>query len=773
MNQYDMETKSTPEAATDTVEGAGIKPLACQDTDAIPGQEWGGVDDHALQTMVRQLCDFRKHVGALETDSETIRHELHAICMVLVVGPQELGMEWTASPLLDRIRDILSSAVSDEVPEAQVCDLWLACAAGIAGEDAAERFAALAAQPLWEPVATLAWRALAFFGYRERLCTLLPPDGELSPWQADALLDASLPATYPADFCDHVATTSENLVSASLMNRWRVLIDQECRLARGGSEGVSESDLAQIAKACPDHAACDYEQAVARRLATRAVAALVRYRLGVKRGDEGALSAFPADLLPAWEHAYLRGLVCWLAGDLKAAGASLEKSLALNPNQTCVKLALAAIPGHFTATEALRVLGDAGGTRELCMARAAMLARLRRYEDAEKALQEAQADASLEEPIRFTWAGATEARRFRRDALQTALAEKRGEWTEAERYWRQAAKTGQRETLTLTRQLFAAARELQTAPRASESRRLERARRERDRLWHRIGAPPLSGSGSFFRGIVARDEHPDRARRDLRALLNRVAWVETEKRVGGGRLVAMGDGLAQLGCSDDAAKAYALAEEAGDSRAAARLALLRVCAAFGPQPENMATAVEEAAAIMTDSPWPFWLGAVGCLTEGDALSARKWTERAAALQTNNGLCDLLRRVADRIEGAPCSLPETAFRFLRSSALTQAMLRLLLSENDLASRLAAFLSVVGEQGMEYCPIDPGAVVAYRVSELCAQGEWQTADAVLESLAKTGAIADSFWKPYIRCRQALASALKGQLTEAEDLLENAIS
>ena len=506
------------------------------------------------------------------------------------------------------------------------------------------------------------------------------------------------------------------------------------------------------------------------RLSGRAAAALVRYRLGKGRGDEGILDAFPASLLPAWELEYLRGLVMWRVGDVPAAKGRLERALELNPHQGMIRLALAALPFGGCPDHALEILDVEDPSREALLARAALLARSQRYDAAEEALQSSDSEQAPCEPLRATWAMAVSDREFRRAALRSALAESRGEWSAAECAWREACKDKRRGSLAMSRQLFAATSELGLAPAGEDSRRIHRVRRERERVYRQIGKRPVVGTEMFFRGVAVKASDPTQSERDLISLSRRHSWVDSEQSVGGGRLVALGDELAQLGRFDGAAVAYEHAASSGADGLDSRLALCKLCLAIdgAADADAIGSALAVAAEGMPESPFPFVIAAAGLLMNGQAEASSARIDRAVELGASESLCESLRAIGNIVRGTPHPLAESVLRALHASREATAILRLLAGDGELATRLREFVEAVGEGWVSSCPVDVDVSARSHVSELCDAGAWDDADRFLAGLDDSGASLDPGLRAFVQLRRALTVAIQGELAEGERLL-----
>ena len=738
---------------------------------SLPAELLASVDVDRVQSLVDALEAFQQKRESIRGgNAKSLDHLMWCVCLVLALTPHELGSELAQPALHAKLQELLNGCDTAAFPEADACLQWLNCLADGGTQDAVDSFAVLADHELWPPVASLVWRALVHFGDRGGLAKRLPGEGDMSLFQADAWLDAALSARSVGSPVRRVTGSEDDLLPPGSASLWRQLLGQECLLACGGDENVSEATLREVAAAASSDMPRTYEETVVQRLSARATAALVRYRLSKGRGDEGILDAFPANLLPAWEMEYLRGLVMWRLDDVPVAKGCLERALELNPHQGMVRLALAALPVGGCSDRALEILDIEDPSREVLLARAALLARSHQYDAAEEAMQSSEREQAPCEPLRATWATAVSDREFRRAALRAALAESRREWSAAEIAWREACKDKRRGTLAMSRQLFAATTELELAPAGEDSRRVSRVRRERERVYHQLGRRPLVGTETFFRGVAVKDSDPTQSERDLISLSHRHSWVESEQSVGGGRLVALGNELARLGRFDSAAETYEHAASCGADGLDSRLALCKLCLAIDDA--TGADAIESALVVaaqgMPESPFPFAVAAAGLLMNGHAEASSAKIDRAVELGASESLCESLRAIGDIVEGTPHPLAESVLRALHASREATAILRLLAGEGELAIRLREFVEAVGEKWVSSCPVDVDVSARSHVLELCDAGEWDEADRFLAGLDDSGASLDPSLRAFVQLRRALTVAIQGELAEGERLL-----
>ena len=82
-----------------------------------------------------------------------------------------------------------------------------------------------------------------------------------------------------------------------------------------------------------------------------------------------------------------------------------------------------------------------------------------------------------------------------------------------------------------------------------------------------------SGTRGSFAAIALADVQPEQALQDVRTLLRQRSWVNREDARRANRLVCLGDLLMRLGRTEEAIRAYELANEGTSSPAKERLAV--------------------------------------------------------------------------------------------------------------------------------------------------------------------------------------------------------
>ncbi|MGE0129094.1 MAG: hypothetical protein AB7U82_13530 [Blastocatellales bacterium] len=730
----------------------------------------GTIDHDELARLIAALRDHDCARSPRRANEDDDRGILQAVCLTLIAGPSELSIEFQPSPLLDQINVTLREAEPDDLPEARVCRLWLSCAAGTNEPDAANQFAALAEESLWPPALALVYRALSCFGRRRSMANLLPLSDSLSLAQADAWLEATHAADPDERFLDRLDASNDEWLPAAIRDRWRLLLAAEAALACGSLPTAIEETLAAMASETDEQPARGLAEAVSRRLSARAAAALARAQLAQGRGDDGALGG-PASLhLPAWEREYLRALSRWHLGDQEAATTCLRTALDLNPHQTPTRLALAALLAGQSPEIALQTLEHDEPTREIYAARAALLARLGRYREAEETLDRVASDATVgAEPARFSWARGREQARRREQALRAALAEHHGDWNTADKSWRAACAEEQHRSLLEARQLFAAGGELRALAAGQNWRRGVLEQRA-ERLRRQLGEIPLGADAMFFRAVAMMDAAPHRAIKDFQTLLRRRAWVEAERRAGGGRIVRAGDTLLSLGQVEEAIRAYRLVDSDSTPGVKERLAVASVYAEV--MRRSGATAItgeaDQAMDLAPGSPWPQWLAALGLMIAGESEIAMK--RLAASVNEDADAPELIRRclqaVCAALSGAgDDSMTDEELAALNMPPETEAVVRLLCGAGDEIARIEALVESRGEAWIERCPVDAQSVARRLIAAWREQGDWDRALELARQLERSGQAWAVEMAALTRVRHALERACQGKLAEAE--------
>jgi hypothetical protein len=732
-----------------------------------PVEAFDGVVDHdELAWMTAALSDHIRASDAGLASDEDERGVLQAVCLTLIAGPAELAAEFQPPPFLDQINTTLRDAGPNGLPEARVCHLWLSCATGTNGRDAADQFAALAAESLWPPALALVYRALAHFGRRRTLANLLPHSDSLSLAQADAWLEASQATELDERFFDRLDASTDEWLPAKVRDRWRLLLEAEAALVCGAASAATEETLASLASEADERPARSLAGAVSRRLSARAAAALARSQLAQGRGDDGALSGAVGLWLPAWEREYLRALAIWQLGDQEAATTRLRAALDLNPHQTPTRLALAALLAEQSPEVALQTLEHDEPTREIYAARAALLARLGRYREAEEALDRGADEAAVGgEPARFSWARGREQAMRREQTLRAALAEDRGDWSAAEKSWRAACAGEQRRSLLEARQLFAAVRESRSLAAGQNWRRSVLEQRA-EKLRRQLSEIPLEADAMFFRAVATMDATPQRAVKDFQTLLRRRAWVEAERRAGGARIVCAGDALLSLGQAEEAIRAYRLVEAAPGVKE--RLAVASVYAELTRRSgaTTLDGEADRAADLAPGNPWPQWLAALGLLIAGEREIAARRLATTAATDAAQLIGRCLQAVCSALSGAgddPMADQELAA--LKLPPETEAIIRLLCGAGDEIAKCESLIESLGETWIERCPADAQAVARRLIAAWREQGDWDRALKLARQIERSGQAWAVELAALTRARHALERASRGELAEAE--------
>lgn len=688
--------------------------------------------------------------------------QLRAVCLTLIAGPSELGLDGGLSSHCDEARTVLDSARDDAPFEVRACRLWLACAAGGSGDAVRSLWTGLAREPLWPPVRALAFRALAFYGLRSVLADLLPREGPLSLTEADAWLDTGHLQDLDAGWIDRLTVESGGSWASLIRDRWATLLAAEAAL--WNPDGV-DRDLAVLADVRQRNTApLTFAEVELGRVAARAVAAIARARIARGEDDDEVLSSGVGRQLPIWEREYLRGLGRWQVSELDAAEAALHRALAANPYQTCVRCALAALIAPTSPDVALHILSeDTAASRESLIARASLLARVSRYDEAERTL--ASADAAGLDAIRVSWPRGRAQSQRRALSLHAALAERRLDWKAAEVAWL-AASASRNKGVRESRRLFAAHRE-RTGLGAGKSWRRDILTQRLDRASRELGAVPLIGNALFFRAAAVLEAWPDRAARDFEALLRQSSWVEAERRVGGGRLMFVGDALLRLGHVDAAIRAYRRASETPSLGLLERVAVAGVYAEIVHRTgrEVIANAAERAAENAPTSAWPQLLAAVGLLTVVDAERARAAVAAAESRSAPEPVLRLLRAVCDVLAGAATIVTDDDLAALRLPSESAAIVRFLCGSGTEAARVAALVTALGDQWMVHSPVDPAAMARRLAAALCRKGTSHAALEHADRLERSGQDWAIALAGHVRVVAALQRAARGELQEAE--------
>lgn len=748
---------------------------ACEGTTHDPAgatrltQDASDIRPEDLNVLCEQLTAHDRQRRGPDTPTSRDEHRekfIEAVCLTLIIGPEEPGAEVQDRALLDQVRATLADAIANGLPEACVCRLWLSCADfGRTPDEQGDLKKILRDSQLWEPVQSLAFRAMAHLGQRKGISDLLAGIQPFTVVQADAWLDAAAPRPPEGQAR---AIEVGMLATAVGPQHSRDLVMAELQLAETGAGYEIEGKLAEIAGLNFEPKPRCYADRQIRRTVARAGAALVRARLGRGLGDDGILTGSVGQLLSAWEREYLQGLVRWVIADADEAIAALQRALELNPYQTCIRSALAAFLARRDAAAALAVLDCEVPTREVLVSRSALLVRLRRFDQAEEVLSCCNDSYPAEAP-RFSWPKGQYQIRRRELALRAALYERRRDWQTGESTWRCACAGIRNKSLKDARELAAGAVELAHAPAADDARHREITHRTQ-RIAHEIGDRPLMGSAGFFRAVALLQSEPDQAAKDFQTLLNRKRWTDAECATGGARLLFVGDALARLGQLELAVRAYELAAQAGRPETSEPLLVLRVWAAARSLDAPAITAAANDAATQAPSfPWPQALAAVGLMMAGeyDAAEVRiDAAEKAGAAQVT---CRYLRAVSavlqDKIQTD--ELSETDLTSEHLSDESKALLRLITGPRPLGQRLSDFAKAHGPTWPALCPWTGEEAARRAAGDLVDDAQWNQALSLIEALKGPNAPWVTELQALVLLHRTLARAAKDPRTALQDL------
>lgn len=729
--------------------------------------------ERALATTDQNLQDLQaalaRHVRCRGRDrpgSEPDCEVLQACCVTLLLGPVDLGLSAAPSPLPERTVVVLCDPRSAAVPEAEVCQWWLQCAGGDEGA-AATRLAELAELALWGPVEALAYRALAYWGRRRTLARILSRKPPASPVRVEAWLEAATPHPIPLEnrhlgLADHAIPHADEFLGL-----WVDVLAAEWRLAYQEQDAAAETKLWSVLGCSLEQVPSAFARSQCQRLQARALAALIRYRLGLGSDVMELLKHPAATSLPLWELEYLTGLRNWQLGENQNAVARLRRSLDLNAFQTCTRLGLASLSAYCDTEAALGFLEHAEPTRELFLTRSVILARMGRFDEAESALASAARRGDIGwEAVRQSWCRGRAQIERRERILGAALAERRGEWPAAEEHWQAACSGGKSKGLCEARRLWAVACEQTRLP-SGRTWRHSVLRQRRHELEREIGNIPLVGEALFFRGLAMLETAPERASKDFRTLLRQRSWIAAEQTVGGQRLIVGGDALVRLGYWQEAVRAYELASPRTSASAQERLAVLSVLAAWrgGGGPDVVAERGDQAGRDVPHSPWVPAMTALALLLSGGAENASAYLDSSQQTGLPEPLVRALRAVARVLKGGG-GLPAEALAPLQLPPELEALIGVACAPEDSlaewAGRLAARL---GDGWVAASPRDPAQVARSLLEKWCAEQDWEHVlkfTKQLEGLRHRWAVELA---ALVRLYHALQLAAAGNLDRAE--------
>lgn len=751
MKEIDPENRETQETETDTSPSIS-----------------DSIDTDNLSLLMESLREYdRSRIsGSGDEGKECSYRILQATCLTLIVAPPELGVDFQTSPLHDMIRSTLQDIEPGDLPEAHICHLWLSCIEGKETPDIIDRFSSLVKEPLWQPVQSLAYRALAYLGRREVLAALLSEEGTLFLAQGDAWLEAAHTGDVDEHWINRITMGQNSVLQPDLYERWLSLLKSETAVARGDISREIEEKLEDLSLIDSRNPPRTYKEVETRRISARASSAISRIRIARWHDNEDVISSQPGMLIPTWEREYLQGLSRWQFDDYETASSFLMSALERNPRQTPVRLALGALTAGDSPDEALKILECESPTYEIIISRAVLLAKMRRFEEAEKVLTHCNAKPPPgNESVRYAWFRGRKQYRKREYVLRTALSEYRGEWENADKNWRSACVESTYPALQKARRFFAGRRHLKSLPQGSSWNRSQLKHRLR-RIRHEIGDIPLTGDALFFRGAAMMDVDSRRTVKDFRALLRRRSQVRRELKAGGGRIAFIGDAFLKLGLVDDAIQAYKLLESDLSGEVQERIVVASVFAEIqgNSDPDAIRVAEKKAWEIMPFDPLPQFLAILGLLIAGDVDSAKSLMEAMEESEKEKETCDCLRFICNAMSGER-SAPFDDRAGLQIPEDVQRIIHFLGDAGADCRRIRAFIREQGKEWVLLCPTDPHKTARKLTASLCDECEW---DEVMELTDQLVGLEEKWSMELValaRLRHALSFTFRREPREAE--------
>lgn len=694
---------------------------------------------------------------------------LRASCLAVITGSIDTeGGETLSAEDIETLQ-VLQTAGAEAMPEARVCRVWLSLSTKGPNASAIAELESLPQQPLWEPVQAIAYRVLAHFGRRRTLAMTLPANGPLSLSQADAWLDAAHIEDISPDWINRITVPTSDLRPPAVVDGWLRLLRAETDLAAGRNLPQIEVSLLELSHLAEGSPPRSYATVEARIIAARAAAARKRLYLAGWQGMEPTDGDCGDQWIPAWERLYLEALIRWYHEDLEESESLLNSALALAPLQTPVRLALASLQAVRESNEALDTLSADEPTREILVARAAILARLGRYEDAQSTLSKTSMHPMPgREPLRYCWPRGQSQLLRQEYSLRTALAELRHDWATARDAWRNACRGDRWKTLYQARELCQAVQELATMPDGKGLRR-DMARQRLDRGRRELGNRPLLGDARYFRAVAMAATQPEQALLDARTLLRQRSWVNGELRAGSGRLVCVGDLLMRLGQTDEAIRAYELASRGDSSLAKERLAIAQLYRVVqeGGSPQLLEAAVGRTQKLAPNSPWLSILASLAFVIADDIDSAMARADTAGKQGATDLIHGLLGALYRAVRGEPL-VDDVDITALRLSPKAEVLVRLLGTCGTASDRLQAFLQVFAKDWADCCPFDPIRVVRRLAADPSSTHDFSRLRALVNELLESSTPGAVELTALVRVVQALNMACDGKLEMAVDEL-----
>lgn len=618
---------------------------------------------------------------------------------------------------------------------------------------------------VWPPLRLRLLETLAVRGQRRTLQELLSPEASSFLDLLEFRLEVPWKIELGDEWFDAVAMAGFPLLDDGVVLAWRRLLAAEARAACGRSDPSVQSELTGLAQLPPEGAGDTLSGRLAKRIASRAAAALVRLRL--ETGSEWwDVLEWPSFLdLPEWERRYLRALVEWRSGNPRDAAAMLASSGRPLEGNEFVRTAEAALIATEDPEHALTLLDPDHNTFERRVARLSLLCRLHRHDEAEALAAPPPAESDWE-PLRFSWAAARTdlAHQFR--GIRSALAEAKKDWSRA---YQEAAAIRNPHAVRSSpegRLAFLARNERDSVP-VSDRWRREHSSRRFDRHTRSVSRTIPSGDELWYRAMVRLEDAPGAAAEDLKKLLTQSGWIRVQRLCGGGRLVMAGDLLLLSGHAETALEAYKSsgapeAEVIPRMQFAIRLAALERGAS--PRPGEADRLAGEAAGGAAGASLKL-LDALGHFSANRPSDSSDALEAALREGCGNPLCLGIRLALGLADPSAEPFPEGS----ESEPWLADLFQLCDPGRKWPERIAEFVERSGGRWMDRCPFDPEAVARTYLFRLCEDRDWPRAKNWLARISADGHTWASELAGFVALREAIHQAMKREVPEAVAAVE----
>ena len=714
-----------------------------------------------ISLLIRALHTFHQVENRSFGSDMRVEQLAWAVSVTMLTFPEEICLLEDSSldrlELLDRFADLRP----DDLPEAHLCRAWLEPAADISDQRA--DFLISLGEKVFAPASLLLYRLLVRLGRRRELSRMIPITGPLTVFQADALLETGELALLTSGWIERIQPDGNGLISSELHTRWLALLQGETELATGEASDVAQAALEGLAAVGDICRPGTFAAALQRYISSRTAAALTRARIGSRLVGFDCLDSDAGRWLPLWEREYLQGLSCQVLGNNDTAYLHLKKSLADNPFQNAVRIALAGLVARECPEDALGLLAPATPSRELNVIKAALLTRCCLFDEAGKELM-ARRDGTLSrESVRLFWSTARKHLEQQALALETAVLEQGEDWQKAAVSWQTYGSLGLPDTLRKTRALFHAVRERASLA-AHQTWRRSLLDQQITRTRHELRLAVLNRDALFFWSLANFAEDPEQALQGLKRLLRQSRWVQAQQRVGAARLVLIGDLLLKKSQTTDAYLAYSLAARAGRPDMSPRL---QVAWAMIARPLDAGASMPREAGI-SDGFYPVLLAAMERISAGRKEDAELKLAEAEVLQAPKALCRVLRQI---VSGnlLDSHVTEEDFQALSLPESIGVVVRLLAGPGSWEERMKTFVHTRGPQWPSDCPMSPVPLAATLVNVQYLEGDWGAIAETAIHLTETGNRQLQKIATLARILNALRKAVDSDLESAEDELK----